>query len=393
MRLFKSASRLSLNRLQGKIRDNHPKYYTSIVRLVAPFITLFKYGVFKASGREAHWFLQYRAGEKKIIEIWGKDNSLEKPLILNLDRIIKLNFPKYQGCNAFNPTIADNREHVLISWRISNNIVKPFTDSRGRKVHAITGFKGGIGIGSFDKNHIFEEGIIQDCKVLIQPDFNHRIVKHQIKEAFERQIEFDDPRFVPENPNLLLLNGRYHPHSEKMNQPNFAPFLFNISENTLERIEAPLMSRYEKNWVPLSLSLNKLKLLRSTQPLALVEVNLSDLSTQEIIIGQSENSIFHNGTNIILLRNGLYMRIVRQRIHLKGLRAVHFSTFMLHDLDMNLIIQTKPFIFQKYGFEICNSMIQIEDDIFLVWGDNDEDAFMGSVKTEKILGWIFENAL
>jgi len=363
-----------------------------MIKGVSPLMALLKYGVLKMSGAEAYWFLQYRAGENKINKKWGGNNSLQNPLILKLDRITELNFPKVLGYNMFNPSIACQGENVLISWRISDNIVKPFTDSHGRSLYPISGFRGGIGIGSSNKNQIFKDGAIHNSKVLIQPDFDHRLEEHQIRDIFGRQVEFDDPRFVPENPNLIVLNGRYLPHSLDSNKPNFSPYLLNISENKLKKIEVPFMGRYEKNWVPLSLSFRHLRLLRSTQPVSIVELNLLNSSTQETIIEQNNNSGYHNGSNVILLANGFYIRIVRERIHIKGLRAIHFSTFMLHDLDMKLILQTKPFILQKYGFEICNSITQIEDEILLAWGDNDEAAFLGSIKTDKILAWIFENA-
>jgi len=393
MRMNNFIAMLSIRHLREKIRDNFPEYYLKIIKSVAPFITLLKYGVFTKSGSEAYWFLQYREGENKIVQKWGKDYSIKKPLILNLDKIIELKFPDFPGYNSFNPTVACDGDEVLISWRISDNVAKPFTDSHGRSIYPVTGFKGGIGIGTFSKNQIFEDGIIHNHKVLIEPDFKFRLVNHQIQDEYGRQVEFDDPRFIPGNLNLLLLHGRYHPHSVEEDQPNFLPLLFNRFENNIEKLEAPFMSKYEKNWVPLPLNSKKLKLLRSTHPLSIIEVNLRNLSTQEKIVRQSEKLGFHNGSNVILFTTGYYLRIVRQRIHLEGLRAIHFSTFMLHDLNMNLVVQTKPFLFQKYGFEICNSILQIDDEIFFVWGQNDETAFIGRVKTEEIYSWIFENAV
>jgi hypothetical protein len=64
---------------------------------------------------------------------------------------------------------------------------------------------------------------------------------------------------------------------------------------------------------------------------------------------------------------------------------------MMHDLDLNEIGRTKPFLFREFGYEICNSITEFEDKIFFAWGENDSAGFVGFIDKKTLLSWVIEN--
>jgi hypothetical protein len=135
----------------------------------------------------------------------------------------------------------------------------------------------------------------------------------------------------------------------------------------------------EKNWVPIDSKSGKFRLLRSTEPLVMLQIDKETLETHEILLKSGVFSATHNGSNLLLIDKRFYVRVVRVRCNMEGLRGVRLSIIVVHDLDFNEISRTKPFIFRSFGFEICNSILEYQNRIIFSWGENDEHGYVGSI--------------
>jgi hypothetical protein len=56
------------------------------------------------------------------------------------------------------------------------------------------------------------------------------------------------------------------------------------------------------------------------------------------------------------------------------------------------ISRSRPFVFRKLGFEICNGMrLEKNGDVYLSWAENDREMFIANCSSENILDFIAAN--
>lgn len=159
-------------------------------------------------------------------------------------------------------------------------------------------------------------------------------------------------------------------------------------------LKSPNNRRIEKNWVPIEIKGNILRLLYSSVPTHIVEVDL--------ITGEQKNSILDGtktsekplsgGSQFVLLNNGSYLRVARKRFSVIGMGHIHLNYFVHHDTNFMEISRSRPFVFRKLGFEICNGMrLEKNGDVYLSWAENDREMFIANCSSENILDFIAAN--
>ena len=62
---------------------------------------------------------------------------------------------------------------------------------------------------------------------------------------------------------------------------------------------------------------------------------------------------------------------------------------MIHNSSLHVKFISKPFIFKKFGFEICNGLIIVEDKLVFAWGEDDLKMFTGEIPIVEFLEWIY----
>ena len=382
-----------INHLRSFVQRKYPKIYNFIIEWLSPWILVLTQRQLLLDCKQAHWRLQFLKGQNILLSQWSGANSLEFPLTLPLENIVDLKVQRFRGFECFNPTITIQSNIVKIGLRISDNIASPITDKSGNSLNPVVGFRGGIAIGTADKENFLKDGIIDKLQVVIDPNFDSRFPAHQIQDNKGRVFEFDDPRFVLSRDNLLLIHGRLQPQSHDGRSVNFVPFILNLENMKLQMLNLPNMSIYEKNWVPIASHESSCLLLRSSNPLSVLEFDDEHNFLSERNIESFLSPDLHNGSNFIHFENEYMMRVVRKRIHLNGLKAIHVSSIILHDLNLKPILQTKYFVFDDFGFEICNSIVNDGNRVIFSWGVNDSKSRFGTIESSKLSDWITKYSL
>ena len=63
----------------------------------------------------------------------------------------------------------------------------------------------------------------------------------------------------------------------------------------------------------------------------------------------------------------------------------------MHDLNFREIARTRPFVFKKYAYEICNGLVLRDNIFYFSWGENDEKMYYGKINKEDLITWISQN--
>jgi hypothetical protein len=337
------------------------------------------------------WRSEYVADEKILRNFWKPKYSKEEPLFIALSAIYRMNLPTYGEYHSFNPTIIECENDFKIAWRISDAVWKPEVNSVGRHIHNSKGSSisssSGIAIGKLSKESIYGDQAIENFEILIPPEISLREEPFQSHLLIGDQFHFEDPRFFPGNPEILLLHCRYidEMYPERL---SLIPAIFNTSSGSLNFVSLDSMERTDKNWAPIPFDGASLKVIRSTEPLSIVTIDKKDFRATEEILQPGKFGKIHNASNLIQLENGYYIRVSRQRFNLEGLRGVHISCIVVHDKDLNEIFRTTPFIFQRFAYEVCNSILEYRGDILFLWGENDEDNYLGKINSHDLFEWI-----
>ena len=335
------------------------------------------------------WVRSYRRDQHQLQKTWKPSNSLKHPLTIPLREQFKLEFPincelsNRSNVNQFNPAIALHGQSILVSWRIGDNFTHPKANSLGETLYASTGDLDGIGIGEINVDAIFVDPVISNCRILIDPDPDSER-NSKWNQAIHDDVgfyTFEDPRFFPDDPDFLLVHVKYNQPKIQLNGTFslVSVAILNCKTNDLIIPNASDPSIMEKNWVPIDSKSGKFRLLRSTEPLVMLQIDKETLETHEILLKSGVFSATHNGSNLLLIDKRFYVRVVRVRCNMEGLRGVRLSIIVVHDLDFKEISRTKPFIFRSFGFEICNSILEYQNRIIFSWGENDEHGYVGSI--------------
>jgi len=386
-----------LMRIKRTVHFKLPFFYYFLVNLISIFLAAIKYKVFFLNGKKAHWYLQTRKGEDYLQNKWKSVYSISDPLILPLEKVNEINFPNWQSLNIddihqFNPSIVFVKNAIRIAWRISNVSFNPATFPNGDPKQAnANGDFNAIGIGEISSYEMDFNQKISNFRILLDPRNCESQTKYQ--DEYGRNRDFEDPRFLPDLPNLMLLHTRYTGMIKQKNLPNYDVALYDLDSENITILKLVSGMRSEKNWVPIGFDDQKYRFLRSTKPFSIITFDFDKKTISEISNSEEEFGDEHNGSNFLLIDKKFYLRVIRKSISIQGLRDVRINTFTLHDLDLNEIDRTLPFIFKDFGFEICNSIAEHSNKIYFAWGMDDTSGFLGCIGKSELVKWIRKNLI
>lgn len=386
-----------INSAQTYIRHKFPRGYYLGFGLASIFLNLIKFKTLILNGKQAHWALQTRKGEQYLYTYWSPFNSVTHPLRIPFEFSYEIEFPLMNlsddlDIRNFNPSIAFNDQGLRICWRMSNIRFDPRTNKKGESLFKINlGNSNGIAVGLISRNDVYTNGKIEEPSILIHPSPQQRNHDHMIEVSKGEFLDFEDPRFLSVNPDILLLHGRHKSVATKFMPRNFDVVLYDIKTNKFEILEIENRNRTEKNWIPVRETLEYFELLRSTDPYSFVKIRKSNFSVE--VFGETIEKFgnIHNGSNFLLIDESYYIRVVRNTISIEGLRGVRINQIILHDLEMREIGRTKPFLLKDFGYEICNSIASDANYIFFAWGFNDLTGYLGYIKKSILITWIYDN--
>jgi hypothetical protein len=337
------------------------------------------------------WNLEWRKDTKSIGHLMGRSIPKEKPLLLNFEYIQEITTSLRNDLFNYNPTLVLHNKQLKIFWRISNCSTSPKTDWRGitKNVYPKIGKIEGIGTGEliFDSETI---SLINE-EIAIPISSNHFEHLENPYPGFQSTLE--DPRAICTDEILLLLNTCQIPNSGG-DPRNGLMALYNCANKDLILLNLPEESSVQKNFTIINSNRNVIRLLKSSNPHTVLEFDKNNGNlVKKLENKQNNKSFLHGGSPFVLVDNEYYFRIARQRFNLKNLFKIHLSYLVMHDLTFNEIGRTKPFILQNYAYEICNGLVEIENNFHFSWGENDKKIYVGVISKRDLIRFFHENIL
>lgn len=270
----------------------------------------------------------------------------------------------------YNPTLISSNDELLFFARMTNLSLKSNTNfwEKERSTKRNLSLKNGV--CSFSMNRLFE---IENFKVLIQP---------------VTTPNFEDPKVFVVNGRMLLFGNlvKKSPPKDKDLECNVA--FLDVTSKEISTLGSPLNRKIEKNWIPIFSNGNKVSMIYESKPLRTLEVDISN--SESILQTKYSNAVFnyHGGSQAVRISNNRYLRIVRHKLRRPRLGLVAFSYAMVHDQDLEILFESKPFIFKKLGIEICNGLTLKNDTLVFSWGEDDERMYLGEIAIDNFLNWI-----
>lgn len=306
-----------------------------------------------------------------------KDSTLES-LKINLihSRISEVNPESIPGYWQLNPTILKFGEKIYLCWRATNGVFFPVADKLGKmKLEKSTPqIRNQILIGELDN----------DFKIMNQRKIHESVGVPSFEDP--RGFDSEDCRFVV---GTVVTEEPRHGSGKWKSSVG----LLNILTGEISTIDNPKGKQIEKNWAPITFNESSIKLLYSTNPHVVVEIN--PLSFEVSYSSMSLDSLIPNvsgGSQFVRLPNGDFLRVGRQRCPVEGKGLVHFSYLLLYDASLQLLRISRPFIFQKVGFEICNGLMLTKDgSLYFTWGEDDRKLYIMKIKLAEVLSWLDSN--
>jgi len=327
-------------------------------------------------------FIQTRylfASLKSIFEVATQINILSNRFSLELPLHAKseIHGDKYEGLWNLNPTLAINENGFNLFCRSTNARFFPSANLKGEMKLE----KFGTGV----RNQTFE--LLVDNKFEIQ--------SQQIIIDTESIQSFEDPRFVSGGTEDFLVGTVVIGDPEVSNNCwETKVGIYNLATGKLSVIKSPTDRRFEKNWVPIVATKDVVTILHSNNPQIILEVDANSGEILEIQNGPQSNFLSLNGGSQFVFIQGenLYIRVARKRYSFWRLGTIHFSYLVIHDSSLREVQCSRPFIFSKLGFEICNGLgLDTEGNLVFTWGEDDHRILIGKMPLREALAWIERN--
>ena len=314
----------------------------------------------------------YRETDKYLKTEWGSGNT---------------NFIPIQSCNeirfslgknkfAYNPTVCVDGNELRFFTRITNvsNIPEANIFGSLKKRGALFGTVNGIAELKLDKDYnvIHYEELIEPTGV----------------------PNFEDPKaFLIGDQVALFCNFITKEPSGKDRTFVCTNAIIELNSKKVTVLDSPFSKNIEKNWIPIDVTNGNLRMFYSCNPLTLLNVNLKDGLVSTSILDQESENDFHGGSQLVRLTDDLLVRVVRRKMQMKKTGMVAISYLMFHGNDLKVIFISKPFLFRKFGFEICNGLAKMDDYLVFTWGEDDIRNFAGRIKIDAMLSWAFDGGL
>lgn len=297
-------------------------------------------------------------------------------LSLIKSKIIEIIPEPIPGYWQLNPTILNLNEKIYLCWRATNGVFSPVADKLGKmKLEKSTPqIRNQVLIGELDNSF----------KLL-----NQRKIHESIGAP-----SFEDPRgFDSKVSNFVVGTVITEEPNQGLGKWKSSVGLLNIQTGEIRAIRNPEGKQIEKNWVPISFGPSSIKLLYSTNPHVEVEVD-THLFEAKFSTKSSEFNVpnIRGGSQFIRLPTGGFLRVGRQRFPVEGKGLIHFSYLLLYDANLRILKISRPFIFQRIGFEICNGLILTRDGSLLFsWGEDDRRLYVMKAELSEVVSWINSN--
>lgn len=308
------------------------------------------------------------------IKATGTKFAMELPLHTKSE----INADKYEGLWNLNPTLEVHESGFSLYCRSTNARFIPSANLKGEmKLEKI-----GTGV----RNQTF--------KLLVNREFE--IQDQEIIISLESKQSFEDPRFVADDETRLLIGTVVVGDPEVSNVAwETKVGIYDIGTDKLSLIKSPINRRFEKNWVPISVANGVVKILHSNNPQIILDVNSHNGEILDVQYGKASNFLSLNGGSqfLSIQEENLYIRVARKRYTFWRLGTIHLNYLLIHDSNLEEVHCSRPFIFSKFGFEICNGLgVDPDGKLVFSWGEDDSRMFVGSMPLNQALAWIESNS-
>jgi len=297
---------------------------------------------------------------------WGK----RKLNLIVLREVSELHIPQPEGIYCYNPTIVSYHGKLLGFARTSNISYKPKLDFFGRSMLRTEVSFLLNGIVSFELGSKFE------------------VIDASVFRPLERVPNFEDPKAVILDDSIHLFCNMVSKEQDKSDRAiHCLNASLNVANGTLVNYPSPFQKNIEKNWIPFVSTDSILSFCYSTHPQIIL--NFARNSTEVSIKKLSEVSKYnlHGGSQIVELMPDLFLRVARRRISLSNRRIAILSYLIFQNAEGEIVRVGKPFVFRKFGFEICNGLTRVGQDLILSWGEDDIRMFAGKISIQELLKW------
>jgi len=311
----------------------------------------------------------HRETEKYLRAEWGSENANFIPL----QSCNEIKFVLEKNMFAYNPTVCVDRDQLRFFTRITN--VSNFPEAN------IFGSLKKRGARSGTVNGIAEFKLDAHCNVI---GFEEVVKPTEVP-------NFEDPKafLIGEQVALFCNFIKKEPSGEDRTFV-CTNAIIELDSKKLIILESPFSKNIEKNWIPIDVMNGNLRMFYSCNPLTLLKVNLKNGLLSTSILDQGFESDFHGGSQLVRLTDELLVRVVRRKMQMKKIGMVAISYLMFHSNDLKVVQISKPFLFRKFGFEICNGLARIDDSLVFTWGEDDIRNFTGRIKIDEIMSWAID---
>ena len=272
----------------------------------------------------------------------------------------------------FNPTLTFTNGKFKYFGRMSNISHKPKTNFWERNIIKSPPKNLINGTCAFELDDSYS---VKNFTVLIKPTVTPN---------------FEDPRSF-EIENELVLFGNYVKKYPFETDRKFICQVgfYNLTTKKFIIFDSPNGNDIEKNWIPFKFGDNKITMVYESNPLTILEIDISSLKFEKNVISRELEFNFHGGSQFVKVGPEEYLRIVRYKFRFPKRGLVQLSFAMLHDEKLNIKFVSNPFIFRKFGFETCNGLSLHDDELIFTWGEDDEKIFIGKISLKSFMDWIY----
>jgi hypothetical protein len=272
----------------------------------------------------------------------------------------------------YNPTVTLDKDNDLFYFaRVTNRSYIPKVDfwQRGQKRDSADFSLDGVCSFKVTKNYE-----LSDFQIVIDPTL---IPNFQDPKA----ISFKDAHLLFGNYVVKEANGSDRTFISKV-------AFYDTKDQVFEILESPFNKNIEKNWIPFQINNGILSLIYRCKPLTVLEYDFNLKKIEYRILDDKVDLNYHGGSQFVKINEDSYLRIVRYKFQFPKLGLINLSYAIIHDSDLHIKFISKPFMFRKFGFEICNGLIIVGDRLVFAWGEDDLKMFTGDMPIVEFLEWI-----
>lgn len=306
------------------------------------------------------------ANLRMLNRTWGH-NKLN---LIPIQEIHDISIPQTQGIYCYNPTILAKDGKVLGFARTTNVSYLPTLDYSGRSIL---------------RQHVpyLLNGIVS-----FELDKAFRLIKVSDLRTLERVPNLEDPKAVLIEGDLNLFCNFV---SKEQNGDDRAIHCSNASlmveTGELTIYKSPFKKNIEKNWIPFLSGGTKVSFFYSVAPQILLVLDPGVAEPRVRILDKVSNENFHGGSQLVEIVPNLFVRVARRRIVLPRRKIATLSYLVFHNSDGQIIRMSKPFLFKKFGFEICNGLTLEGENLLFSWGEDDIRMYVGRIPIQDLLAW------